>query len=98
MYNSLRHLVRTELVERLNAEECEYCGKTDGYFEVHHTRKMSDIKEGKALWQKLMSARNRKTMVLCVECHRQLTWGKLPDHRYKLHGSNTLGDVESRVQ
>ncbi len=98
VYNSLRHLVRTELVERLNAEECEYCGKTDGYFEVHHIRKMSDIKEGKALWQKLMSARNRKTMVLCVECHRQLRWSKLPDHRYKLHGSNTLGDVESRVQ
>jgi len=89
VYNSIIHLGRTELIQRLNAQECEYCGKNDGYFEVHHIRKMSDIKEGKSIWQKLMSARNRKTMVLCVECHRQLTWGKLPDYRYKLHGKNT---------
>jgi hypothetical protein len=89
VYNSIMHLGRSEVTQRLNAQECEFCGKIDGYFEVHHIRKMSDIKEGKELWQKLMSARNRKTMVLCVECHRQLTWGKLPDYRYKLHGNNT---------
>lgn len=83
VYNHMRHSRRSEIVERLNAEECEYCGKTGGYFEVHHVRKMADIKEGKELWQKVMTARNRKKLVICVECHDLLHAGKLPDFRYK---------------
>jgi hypothetical protein len=82
-YNSLKHAKRSEIVERLNAEECEYCGKTEGYFEVHHVRKMADIKDGKEFWQKLMIARKRKKLVICVECHDLLHAGKLPDFRYK---------------
>ena len=42
---------------------------------------------GKAKWQKIMMARNRKTMVLCIECHSLLTCGKLPDNRYLLNNS-----------
>ena len=83
VYNHMRHSIRSEITERLNAEECEYCGKTGGYFEVHHVRKMADIKEGKEKWEKLMIARNRKKIVLCVECHDLLHAGKLPDYRYK---------------
>ena len=83
IYNSMQHTSRSEITERLNAEECEYCGKTGGYFEVHHVRKMADIKEGKELWQKVMIARNRKKLVICVECHDLLHAGKLPDFRYK---------------
>lgn len=77
---------RTELVARMNANVCEYCGESKGYFEVHHIRKMKDIKDGKADWQKHMIARNRKTMVLCAghktSCHTLLHAGKLPDRRY----------------
>jgi RNA-directed DNA polymerase len=69
---------RTELTRRLGAEVCEYCGQTKGYFEVHHVRKLSDIKAGKEAWQKLMIAMQRKTLILCVECHDLLTAGKLP--------------------
>jgi len=83
IYNSMQHYSTTEIVERLKAEECEYCSKTGGYFEVHHVRKMADIKEGKEKWEKLMIARNRKKIVLCVECHDLLHAGKLPDYRYK---------------
>lgn len=83
IYNSILHTGRSEITERINAEECEYCGKTGGYFEVHHVRKMADIKEGKELWQKVMIARNRKKLVICVECHDLLHAGKLPDFRYK---------------
>ena len=36
------------------------------------------------MWEKLMIARQRKTLVLCVDCHHQLTKGKLPDRRYFL--------------
>ncbi len=39
---------RSELIERLNANQCEYCGKTGGYFEVHHIRKLKDIQDKKS--------------------------------------------------
>jgi RNA-directed DNA polymerase len=29
-------MTRSELVQRLNANRCEYCGKDEGSFEVHH--------------------------------------------------------------
>ena len=82
-YNSSIHSGRSKIVERLNAEECEYCGKTGGYFEVRHVRKMADIKEGKEKLEKVMIARNRKKIVLCIECHDLLHVGKLPDFRCK---------------
>lgn len=71
----------TEILQRMAAQICEYCGREDGYFEVHHVRKLSDIKGGKEEWQKLMIARRRKTMVLCVECHDLLHAGRLPSWR-----------------
>jgi len=81
-YNSLKHNARSEITERLKAEECEYCGVIGGFFEVHHVRKMADIKDGKELWQKTMIARNRKKIVVCIECHDLLHAGKLPDIRF----------------
>jgi len=74
----------SEILKRLDANKCEYCGTEGGYFEIHHIRKLADIKNGKQAWEKLMIARKRKTLVLCVECHHQLTVGKLPDRRYLL--------------
>lgn len=80
MYNAFRlTLSHSELIRRLNAERCEYCETTDGPFEVHHIRKMKDVAQGKACWQKLMVARNRKTLILCLRCHQQLHAGTLPD-------------------
>ncbi|MGK5094346.1 reverse transcriptase domain-containing protein [Deltaproteobacteria bacterium TL4] len=79
--NTLRYRTGTELLERMNANQCEFCGRKDGYFEVHHVRKLADIKDGKENWQRLMIARRRKTLVLCVECHDLLHRGKLPDWR-----------------
>jgi len=74
----------SELLRRMNANKCEYCEREGGYFEVHHVRKLADIKNGKQPWQELMIARKRKTMVLCVDCHHKLTAGKLPDRRHLL--------------
>jgi group II intron reverse transcriptase/maturase len=76
-------LGRTEIIQRLNAERCEYCGTEKGYFEVHHVRKLADVQEGKALWQQIMAAMRRKTLVLCVPCHDQLTAGTLPSWRHR---------------
>jgi RNA-directed DNA polymerase len=75
-------LSRSELIRRLNAERCEYCGMVEGPFEVHHIRKMKDVEHGKQLWQKVMASRNRKTLILCLQCHHLLHAGKLPDVSY----------------
>jgi hypothetical protein len=82
----------TEIVQRLQAEICEYCGQDKGYFEVHHVRKLSDIKDGKEPWERRMMAMQRKTMILCVECHHLLTQGKLPSWK------RDVMKVESRVR
>ena len=82
VYNVMPHFKSSEITERLKAEECEYCGKIGGFFEIHHVRKMADIKDGKELWQKLMITRNRKKIVVCIECHDLLHAGKLPDFRF----------------
>ncbi len=76
-------LSRSELIKRLNANKCEYCETTVGPFEVHHIRKMKDVAEGKQLWQQMMAARNRKTLVLCLNCHQLLHAGKLPDREHR---------------
>ena len=73
---------RSELLSRVFANKCEYCSRDAGYFEVHHVRKLADIK-GKSKVDKVMIARRRKTLVLCVECHQLLHAGKLPDMRFR---------------
>jgi group II intron reverse transcriptase/maturase len=75
-----RAFTTTELVQRLLAHECEFCGSTDEV-EVHHIRKLEDLKRPgrreKPAWARLMSARRRKTLVLCMKCHRALHAGRL---------------------
>lgn len=73
---------RTELGKRLLANECGWCGTTEGYMEVHHVRKMADLKT-KAVWEVHMLARRRKTMVLCRNCHDSLHAGKLTEQNRK---------------
>lgn len=83
----------TDIVLRLEARMCEYCGE-EGPCEVHHVRKLKDLSKGResgykpSLWQLMMIARKRKTMVLCLNCHHQLHAGKLPDLR-QMKGSET---------
>jgi hypothetical protein len=43
---------------------------------------MKDVAKGKAFWQQMMAARNRKTLVLCRTCHHQLHNGALPDRGF----------------
>jgi RNA-directed DNA polymerase len=83
---------RTELLQRMNAGVCEYCEKEEGYFEVHHVRKLADIKAGKQPWERLMIARRRKTMILCINCHDRLHAGTLPDWKHL-----QKREMESRV-
>lgn len=70
---------RSELLQRLLAQSCELCGSTDN-IEVHHIRKLADLnKRGrpeKPLWVRVMAARQRKTLVVCRQCHTDITHGR----------------------
>jgi len=84
---------RTELGQRLLAQECEWCGTQKGQIEVHHIRKLKDVK-GKLVWERQMIERRRKTMVLCMTCHDELHAGKLSEKTKKLRENGRAGYAE----
>ena len=71
---------RTAVEKRLLADTCEICGSAE-QVQVHHIRKISDLKvKGRKdvpIWQQIMSAHNRKTLVACHECHVDIHAGRL---------------------
>jgi hypothetical protein len=71
---------RTELGKRLLAHQCEWCETRQGQIEVHHVRKLGNLK-GKVSWERQMIQRHRKTMILCAECHDELHAGTLSEKK-----------------
>jgi group II intron reverse transcriptase/maturase len=73
----------TELEKRVRADRCEVCGSTSA-IEVHHIRKLADLRRAdgrqRPAWQQHMSARQRKTLVLCRACHVKLHAGQFDDN------------------
>jgi len=71
---------RSEVVQRMLAGKCELCGVEDEPVEVHHIRRLADIdrpgRRPKTIWEKIMAARKRKTLVACVGCHQAITTGR----------------------
>jgi group II intron reverse transcriptase/maturase len=74
--NLMRYQSKTELGTRLLANRCEWCNTQEGLMEVHHVRKLGNLK-GRTVWERQMIQRRRKTLILCVECHDELHAGKL---------------------
>jgi len=74
-----RTAVRTELIQRLEADECEICGSKD-HVQVHHVRKLADLKgTGRRtipIWKQIMIARKRKTLMVCRYCHTAIHAGQ----------------------
>jgi len=64
---------RNSLEARLRANRCELCGaEGEGYtFEINHVNKVKNLK-GKQYWEKAMLSRQRKTLVVCRECHEKI--------------------------
>jgi group II intron reverse transcriptase/maturase len=66
---------RSDLTDRLVQAQCELCGRK-GPLEVHHVRKLADLKErwrgrrDKPSWVKTMIAIRRKTLVVCKQATR----------------------------
>jgi group II intron reverse transcriptase/maturase len=75
---------RSELVQRLLAEVCEWCGGTEK-LSTHHIRKMKDLHKhpGRELapWEKRMIALRRKTLLLCQTCHDDADYGRPPSRK-----------------
>ncbi|MHB8627131.1 MAG: reverse transcriptase/maturase family protein [Aggregatilineales bacterium] len=69
--------VRSDLIRRLQANTCEICGKQTEC-QVHHIRKLSNLKERwagrkqKPEWVIRMIAIQRKTLIVCVDCHKEI--------------------------
>ena len=72
VYSSLR----SEVVQRLLAQQCELCESDEGPFQVHHVRKLADLDRpgqgDKPPWVKRMASRRRKTLVVCQRCHEAI--------------------------
>ena len=69
----------SQLSDRLKANTCELCGSHE-HIEVHHVRKLADIREQirkgqKPAWAVKMLAIRRKTLVLCHDCHMAIHAG-----------------------
>jgi RNA-directed DNA polymerase len=79
---------RSDVLERLHARKCEYCGAAGVPCEVHHAHKLKDVKDA-PLWQQVAAARRRKRIVLCRSCHQALHAGTL---------TNREQDTEMRVR
>ena len=70
---------RSEVVQRLLAQKCELCGSQEN-IEVHHIRKLADLepygRKPHPKCMKKMSARRRKTLVVCRNCHHNIQYGR----------------------
>jgi group II intron reverse transcriptase/maturase len=77
---------RSELVDRLLADQCELCGSAE-HVQVHHIRHLKDVQQpgrrAKPEWMKVMAKRCRKTLVVCLECHQAIHAGRLQRHSAK---------------
>jgi hypothetical protein len=71
---------RSEIVQRLLVGKCELCGVKGEPVQVHHVRQLADLdkpgRRPKAGWENIMSARKRKTLVVCEDCHRIIHAGR----------------------
>jgi group II intron reverse transcriptase/maturase len=78
---------RHQVIDRYNARKCELCGfesENLNNFEIHHVRKLRDVKEKYArrgssmpLWVLKMSALSRKTLIVCKPCHNSIHRGEM---------------------
>ncbi len=86
---------RALLEQRLTANVCEWCGSTQ-QVQVHHIRKLADLKEkGRGpvpRWKQVMSAMQRKTLVVCHNCHRDIHAGR--PFRNPPFAANTSGEPD----
>jgi group II intron reverse transcriptase/maturase len=71
--------IRSEVIDRLLAEECELCGSCEK-IQVHHIRALKNLqRKGRTPppdWVIVMASRQRKTLVICQACHQRIHQGQ----------------------
>jgi hypothetical protein len=70
----------TDLIQRIAAQECQVCGATGVPIQVHHIKRLADLKKGGrrriARWKEVMIGLRRKTLAVCVACHWDIHSGR----------------------
>ena len=61
-----------ELYKRFKKQKCELCGKENTDVKVHQVASIKNL-SNKFEWEILMKNKNRKTLIVCNECHRLIT-------------------------
>lgn len=61
-----------ELYKRFKKKKCELCGKDNIEVKVHQVASLKDLTYSSE-WEILMKNKNRKTLIVCNECHRLIT-------------------------
>ena len=61
-------LKKPTLAIRMSAGICEWCGKHTTELEVHQVRSLKEL-DDKEAWAIHMKRINRKTLVVCKDCH-----------------------------
>ena len=62
----------TTLESRLKAKTCELCGTEESdHYEIHHVNKLKNL-QGRQPWEIVMLAKQRKTLVVCRKCHKDI--------------------------
>jgi RNA-directed DNA polymerase len=72
-----------DLIDRLSARRCEACGGTSGPFEMHHLRRVADLRSVLAVWKQ--SGWRRKTIVLCPPCRTTVSGRKHARTESRVH-------------
>ena len=71
---------RKEIITRLLRNRCELC-QHSGQVQVHHVARLADLAypgHGQPAWARLMTAKRRKSLVVCPPCHDQIHAGRPP--------------------
>jgi hypothetical protein len=70
----------TDLIQRINAQECQICGAIGVPIQVHHIKRLANLKWGGrrkiARWKEVMIGLRRKTIAVCVPCHWDIHSGR----------------------
>jgi group II intron reverse transcriptase/maturase len=81
---------RTDVIDRLKAGVCEACGAVGVPLEVHHAKRLDDVKH-RSLQVRVKAARTRKRVVLCRACHHAHHEGRLEARLNSLDASAGAG-------
>ncbi|MEC2714749.1 reverse transcriptase domain-containing protein [Bacillus cereus] len=79
MQNTRYTMSTTKLSDRIKAETCESCGRSNTTIHMHHVKRLKNLREksNKSYLEQQMIARNRKTIALCKECHLKRHKGEI---------------------